>query len=421
MSRLAPQPAVRAVAKLASVLVANSIVSRLLRIPAPEPVQLELEVPSAATKKPTGRSAVECDSDGTSSEDEGAVDKTSRVLQRQRKRQQKYSEAALNAFERGVSLFEEKSIKPATVKRYQAEFDALLAFGRGLGNSLKSPSSFENVMIQYFHHLFFQGEQSSKGDYVAASVMHHVPALSRLGSVKMPRVWRALKGWRALCPPRSRMPETFAFWAGVVNLLYLSGQIAMGIFVLMSLSTYLRPSQLLSTVTESLVAPNRSVSAYWTLLVHPEEGISRSKTGEADVSFVLDSSYLRFLEPIYQLLKNRAKHLKIFNFTYPEYAKALKKMSVQLGVPFTAYQTRHSGASIDRSRGVRTRPEVQARGQWKAERSVARYDKHARLAQSFEKHPLQLQNYFRECEARIEDIVVFGRTVTPPAMVAMPR
>ena len=32
----------------------------------------------------------------------------------------------------------------------------------------------------------------------------------------------------------------------------------------------------------------------------------------------------------------------------------------------TVYQTRHSGASIDRLRGFRTLREVQRRGQWKA-------------------------------------------------------
>ena len=49
-------------------------------------------------------------------------------------------------------------------------------------------------------------------------------------------------------------------------------------------------------------------------------------------------------------------------------------------IGLTMYQTRHSGASSDRVRGVRTLQEVQTRGQWKAFSSVTRYDKSSRLA-----------------------------------------
>ena len=44
------------------------------------------------------------------------------------------------------------------------------------------------------------------------------------------------------------------------------------------------------------------------------------------------------------------------------------------------YQTRHSGASIDRLRGFGTLQEMQRRSQWRAFSSVARYDKSSRLA-----------------------------------------
>ena len=191
----------------------------------------------------------------------------------------------------------------------------------------------------------------------------------------------------------------------------------MGIFVLLSLSTYLRPSQLLTVVTDGLIPPNQSISAYWTLLVHPEEGLSRSKTGEADVSFLLDSAYLSYLEPIYHILKQKGKGRPLFEFTYGEYALMFQKVSKMLGVKVTSYQTRHSGASIDRASGARSRPDVQGRGQWKQEKSVVRYDKHARLAQSFERHPRQLQEYLSACEQQAVDIVVCGKLVTPPPWV----
>eukprot|EP00974_Lingulodinium_polyedra_P103568 10026947-Lingulodinium_polyedra.AAC.1 len=65
----------------------------------------------------------------------------------------------------------------------------------------------------------------------------------------------------------------------------------------MSVSTYLRPGQMLSLSSASLVPPVPGVTKYWSLLVHPEEGPSRSKTGEADVSIILDSAWCSFMEP----------------------------------------------------------------------------------------------------------------------------
>ena len=56
------------------------------------------------------------------------------------------------------------------------------------------------------------------------------------------------------------------------------------------------------------------------------------------------------------------------------------------------YQTRQSGASIDRVRGFRTLLKVQQRGQWRALGSVARYDKSSRLAADYHYLSLALRN-----------------------------
>ena len=75
------------------------------------------------------------------------------------------------------------------------------------------------------------------------------------------------------------------------------------------------------------------------------------------------------------------------------------------------YQTRHSGPSIDRSRGDRTAEEVRKRGRWKSHRSVQRYEKAAKLAKTWSLLPAAIRAVLVRCEADIAD-VVFGRPTT---------
>ena len=72
----------------------------------------------------------------------------------------------------------------------------------------------------------------------------------------------------------------------------------------------------------------------------------------------------------------------------------------------TMYQTRHSGASIDRVRGFRTLQEVQIRGQWKAFSSVTRYDKSSRLAAGYHSLPRSLRDKLETLAQRAEVLLM---------------
>ena len=68
----------------------------------------------------------------------------------------------------------------------------------------------------------------------------------------------------------------------------------------------------------------------------------------------------------------------------------------------TMYQTRHSGASIDRVRVFRTFQEVQNRVQWSAFSSVARYDSGGRLPLSPAPTPGQAGNTRVTCRGTVD-------------------
>lgn len=181
----------------------------------------------------------------------------------------------------------------------------------------------------------------------------------------------------------------------------------MGLFVLMAVSTYGRPSEMLRLRVFSLVRPSPGITRNWTLLMSPEERPERSKTGDYDVSLSLDSPWMTsWSHTLFCLLKDNHPEAPLWDFDYNEYSKVFKKVVEELGLDITPYQTRHSGPSIDRARGYRSQGEVQKRGQWKALKSVVRYEKSARLAATMESLPMSLQTHCRLCEESLGEIML---------------
>ena len=67
----------------------------------------------------------------------------------------------------------------------------------------------------------------------------------------------------------------------------------MALFMLIALSSYVRPSELLRARVCSLVRPADGVTKSWSLLLAPEEESIRTKTGDFDVSTLLDSPWMQ--------------------------------------------------------------------------------------------------------------------------------
>jgi len=207
-------------------------------------------------------------------------------------------------------------------------------------------------------------------------------------------------------------------WAGLINDLVARHLKLVALFCAISISSYLRPSSLLALRPEDIQPPLLGIQTFWTLLMHPE-GSRPSKTGEFDLSIVMDSPWMQFLGPLLRVLKGKARGEAVWGFGYPVVLKELKQSCERLGIDrVTPYQARHSGASIDRAGNHRTQLEVQRRGGWKQMRSMARYEKSARLAQRGARLTAAQRAHFRQCELLLEDILVWGKTVPLPAGIS---
>ena len=69
---------------------------------------------------------------------------------------------------------------------------------------------------------------------------------------------------------------------------------------------------------------------------------------------------------------------------YPQYLLVFRKAALKLNIDAAPYQGRHSGASLDRSSGLRTLEAVRKRGRWASSKSVQRYEQAGLLNETWQ-------------------------------------
>ena len=157
----------------------------------------------------------------------------------------------------GLSLLEKKAITTNTEQNMD------------LNKRDITDTEVDQVVTDYFNYLFTAGHPAHRGDKIIASLMHFRSHYSRMGSGKLRRCWRALKGWRQLSPGQSRRAMPLSVWSGISMELVRMGQLRIAIFLMVGLSSYSRPSELIRCRLFSLVRPTRGINDHWCLLLSP--------------------------------------------------------------------------------------------------------------------------------------------------------
>lgn len=143
---------------------------------------------------------------GCSSEPEDEATKGARartLAKRGRKRMPKYWDRLWQDLETGPGLLGAEAVG-AVRKRYNALTTALKTFMRiAAFSSIAAVSSviapqLDRGFVSQFENMFCQGHDPSMDAYLPAGVMHEEPRYSRLGDLRLPRSWRAFRGWKRL-------------------------------------------------------------------------------------------------------------------------------------------------------------------------------------------------------------------------------
>ncbi|CAK0823925.1 unnamed protein product, partial [Prorocentrum cordatum] len=410
-----PLPAARRERQLGeSGLLKTAVLSRPLPRSLGRVVEDLTKVPVPAEPARGARESVGS-SDSGSSEPEvvtGAA-RQRRLAQSRKRRARHYG---MPTGEEGFSLLEREAARTPTQRECQRAWDGWRDFARRSWPSVdidevmksRGDSVVDSALVSYLNGLYQAGTHLSWAEKLMAGVLHFNPDFSRYGARRLPRGWRCLRAWRRLEPPRTRKPWALALWCAMAWRMKARGSLQMAAFTLIAVSVYARPSSLLLLKPACLVPPAAGVCEFWTLRLFPEEEDLRDKTGLGDVSLELDSPWILFLDPVLRQMKKEGHPECLWNFTYPEYCKmfSLCLQDLQVKAKVVPYQMRHSGASIDMARRRRRLADVQKRGQWKTNRSVVRYEKHARLAATWATLSSAQQNVFLVCEAQLADIIL---------------
>lgn len=156
-------------------------------------------------------------------------------------------------------------------------------------------------------------------------------------------------------------------------------------FNLLQVSTYSRPGSLLKLRRMGLARPTAGVTSCWSMITSLSETTDTSKTGSKDDSILLDSEWLRFLDPMLESMSRGPQMDYVWKFDYSEYIAVFNACCQDLKLELVPYQARHSGPSIDRAAKTTDLDEVRKRGGWATRQSVARYEKAGRLAATWQK------------------------------------
>ncbi|MBM3947591.1 MAG: hypothetical protein FJ315_09395 [SAR202 cluster bacterium] len=352
------------------------------------------------------------ESDGTTTDGEGSGTAETHRQRAERLRLQRGHRRLRSYLRRSggvtgwANMLESMAVTPATSRMYQEELDCFRATAEKEKWSLVTDEDIDGHLVDHMNSLYFTGHQAWRGEKLLAGFVHFFPEFGRLGKRSIARAWKALKAWRRLTPGRSRRPVALAIWCGIAVFLAEQVRVLMAVAIMLALSAYLRPSELLRLTGESLVAPS-SACPHWCLLLHPSEGSARSKTRTADDSIILDSAYTAWMSPVFEVLKKERRQQRLFSFDYPSLLAGIKRATAywKCGA-IVPYQWRHSGPSIDRALKLRSLDEVQKRGRWQSSKSVARYEKGARLGVMWNELDEETKERFMFCERHLGELVL---------------
>lgn len=161
---------------------------------------------------------------------------------------------------------------------------------------------------------------------------------------------------------------------------------------------YMRPSEVLGLRRSHVLRPALAAGPayyHWSVVIAPQEELVTTNTGHQDDSILLGAmGDRRWLHPLLEALLDQNNDFLFEGLSLSTYEKHFRVASAALHVKqlrVTPHCVRHTGPSFDRLSGRRSLAAIKKRGRWRADASVARYEKHARTYLQWAKVPQATQ------------------------------
>ena len=226
-------------------------------------------------------------------------------------------------------------------------------------------------MVAFANTAYLAGKRAHTGTRLLAAIQDRVPDFSPRGRRRLPRFYRALRGWSIMTPSFGRLAYPRPVCSAMVVSFLRIKEPLIAVFTALMLTCYLRPSSALRLRRKDMIPPMAGTSDHWSLLVAPSEKNAPTKVGTFDQSVVVYCRWLTCLPRPLAALKDSGPADTIpWGFEYGQYSASFRSLASECCMALVPYQCRHSGPSIDVAGGWRTLLEVQKRGHWKSYSSV---------------------------------------------------
>lgn len=186
---------------------------------------------------------------------------------------------------------------------------------------IQSPPELDLAMVQYMTERFMMGHDLSDGTHSLIGLQHFMPRYARGGDMALPRSVRALKGWRRLAPPRSRVGVSVYVVSAIAARLVARGRLDMGARVVLAHGAYLRPSACMELRRMCIVPPVARTTENWTILLSASHFNLRSEMGASDDSVEWDVVEFKWFSDVLEALGHGQGSEKVWGYFYPELVK----------------------------------------------------------------------------------------------------
>jgi hypothetical protein len=327
----------------------------------------------------------------------------------------------------GRSFLEVNTVQLRTATSYEkCVRDFVTWLGTNTLPKEMNQATLDQSLVEFLEHLYFDGATSDAGSTLIAALEYHDRRIKKTGALDPKRARDAMKGFRRLSPGFSRSPLPFCALCGLIGAAMIHGRRNLAVAFLVQFCGYLRPNEVLKITGEQFIAPVKgSKSIHWALLLHPQELGQSSKTHEFDESLLLDWDIFGQLGPLLRTMRLANPTTPMFQMDYRNYLEGFKACveTADLGgLQAHPYSLRHGGASHDTLVGARSLDQVKARGRWRAEASVRRYEKHARILREAERMGPRARDFGNAVEAKLAEVIL-GQAMVHPSRQArvLPR
>ena len=118
---------------------------------------------------------------------------------------------------RSHTWLELRAVQPKSAGLYKQSLQEFMEWANNNGRRLVEDNEVDDALVNYMNEKFSAGVQAHVGERLMAGLMSEVTEFSKTGRRTTPTAWRSLRGWRRLCPSRSRRPCPLPVSAAMAN------------------------------------------------------------------------------------------------------------------------------------------------------------------------------------------------------------